>query len=63
VQILSDLNYKIMDKKGKLYVVNINRLKKSYNQTPWSFENARVLIGGSWSTTLTKYLEEVVETS
>ena len=37
----SDLNYKIVDKKGKEFVVHINRLKKSYNQTPWSFENAR----------------------
>jgi len=35
---LSDLNYKIVDKKGKEFVVHINRLKKSYDQTPWSFE-------------------------
>jgi len=35
------LNYKIVDKKGKEFVVHINRLKKSYDQTPWSFENAR----------------------
>jgi len=37
---LSDYNYKIVDKKGKEYVLHINRLKKSYDQTPWSFENA-----------------------
>jgi hypothetical protein len=37
----SDLNYKIVDKKGKEFVVHIYRLKKSYDQTPWSFENAR----------------------
>jgi len=41
VQKLSDLNYKIVDKKGKEFVVHINRLKKSYDKTPWSFENAR----------------------
>ena len=41
MQKLSDLNYKIVDKKGKEFVVHINRLKKSYDQTPWSFENAR----------------------
>jgi len=41
VQKLSDLNYKIVDKKGNGFVVHINRLKKSYDQTPWSFENAR----------------------
>jgi hypothetical protein len=41
VQKLSDLNYKIVDKKWKEFVVNINRLKKSYDQTPRSFENAR----------------------
>jgi len=41
VQKLSDSNYKIVDKKGKEFVVHINRLKKSYDQTPWSFENAR----------------------
>jgi hypothetical protein len=41
VQKLSDLNYKIVDKKGKEFVVHVNRLKKSYDQTPWSFKNAR----------------------
>jgi len=41
VQKLSDLNYKIVNKNGKEFVVHINRLKKSYDQTPWSFENAR----------------------
>ena len=41
MQKLSDLNYKIVDKKGKEFVVRINCLKKSYDQTPWSFENAR----------------------
>ena len=41
VQKLSDLNYKIVDKKGKEFVVHVNRLKKSYDQTPWSFENTR----------------------
>ena len=30
-----------MDKKGKELVVHINHLKKSYDQTPWSFENTR----------------------
>jgi len=40
VQKLSDLNYKILGKKGKEFVVHINRLKKSCYQTPWSFENA-----------------------
>jgi hypothetical protein len=30
-----------MDKKGKEFVVHINRLKKSYDQIPWSFEDAR----------------------
>jgi hypothetical protein len=39
VQKLSDLNYKIVNKKGKELVVHINHLKKSYHQTPWSFEN------------------------
>jgi hypothetical protein len=38
---LSDLNYKIVDKKGKEIVVHINRLKKSYDETPWSFKNTR----------------------
>ena len=41
VQKLPDLNYKIVDKKGKEIVFHINRLKKSYDQTPWRFENAR----------------------
>jgi hypothetical protein len=41
VQKLSDLNYKIVDKKGKEFVVHINPLKKSYDQTTWSFEKAR----------------------
>jgi hypothetical protein len=41
VQKLSDLNYKIVNKKGKEFVVPINRLKESYDQTPWSFENTR----------------------
>ena len=34
VQKLSDLNYKLVDKKGKEFVVHINHLKKSYDQTP-----------------------------
>ena len=41
VQKMSDLNYKIVDKKGKEFVVHINRLKKLYDQTPWNFESAR----------------------
>ena len=41
VQKLSDLNYKIVYKKGKEFVVHINPLKKSYDQTTWSFEKAR----------------------
>jgi hypothetical protein len=40
VQKWSGLNYKIVDRKGKESVVHINRLKKSYDQTPWSFKNA-----------------------
>ena len=39
MQKLSDLNYKIVNQKGKEFVVHINRLKKSYDETPWSFEN------------------------
>jgi len=34
-------NYKIVNRNGKEFVVHINRLKKSYDQTPWNFENAR----------------------
>jgi len=30
-----------VNKKGKEFVVHINRLKNSYDQTPWSFEKAR----------------------
>ena len=30
----SDLNYKIVDKKGKEFVDHNNRLKKCYDQTP-----------------------------
>jgi hypothetical protein len=30
-----------VDKKGKEFLVYIKPLKKSYDQTPWSFENAR----------------------
>ena len=30
-----------MKKQGKEFVVHINRLKKSCDQTPWSFENTR----------------------
>ena len=41
MQKLSDLNYKIVNQKGKEFVVHINRLKKSYDETPWSFENTR----------------------
>jgi hypothetical protein len=41
VQKLSDLNYKIMDKKGKEFVVHVNRLKKSYDPTPWNIETVR----------------------
>jgi len=43
VQKLSDLNYKIVDKKGKEFVVHINRLKKSYDQTPWILKRHVVL--------------------
>jgi len=32
VQKFSDLNYKIVDKKGKEFVVHINRLNKSYDK-------------------------------
>jgi hypothetical protein len=28
-----------VNKQGREFVVHINRLKKSYDQTPWSFEN------------------------
>jgi len=35
------MNYKIVNKQGNEFVVHINRLKKSYDQTPWSFENKR----------------------
>jgi len=42
VQKLCDLNYKTVEKKGKEFVVHINRLKKSYDQTPWNFENAHL---------------------
>ena len=38
---LSDFNYKIVEKKGKEFVVHINRLKNSFDETPWSFENTR----------------------
>ena len=41
VQKLSALNYKIVDKEGKEIVVHINRLKKSYDETPWSFDKTR----------------------
>jgi len=41
VQKLSDLNYKTVKRNGKEFVVHINRLKKSYDLTPRSFENAR----------------------
>jgi hypothetical protein len=41
VQKLSNLSYKIVNKKGNEFVVQIDRLKKSYDETPWSFENAR----------------------
>jgi hypothetical protein len=41
VQKLSDLNYRIVSKTGKEFVVHINRLKKSFNETPWIFEDAR----------------------
>jgi hypothetical protein len=41
VQKLPDLNYKIVNKKRKEFLVHINRLKKSYDETPWSFENTR----------------------
>ena len=35
------MNYKIVNKQGKEFVLHINRLKESYDQTPWSFENTR----------------------
>jgi hypothetical protein len=38
---LSDLNYRIVSKTGKDFLVHINRLKKSFNETPWFFEYAR----------------------
>jgi len=41
VQKLPDLNYKVVNKNGKEFLVHVNLLKKSYDQTPWSFENAR----------------------
>ena len=41
VQNLSDLSYKIVNKQRKEFVVHINLLKKSCDQTPWSFENTR----------------------
>ena len=41
MQKLPDLNYKIVDKKGKEFVVHINRSKKTDDQTSWSFENSR----------------------
>jgi len=41
VQKLSYLNYKIVNKNGKEFVDHINRLKKSYDQSSWSFENSR----------------------
>jgi hypothetical protein len=41
VQKLSDLNYKIMEKKGNEFVVHVNRLKKSYDPTPWNIETVR----------------------
>jgi len=41
VQRSSDLNCKIIDKKGKEYAVHINRLKKSCDQIPRNFENTR----------------------
>ena len=44
VQKLSDLNYKIVDKKGKEFVVHINRLKKSYDQTPPGVSKAHVVL-------------------
>jgi hypothetical protein len=30
-----------VNKQGREFVVHVNRLKKSYDQTPWSFENTR----------------------
>jgi hypothetical protein len=41
LQTFSDLSYKIVDKKGKELVLHINRLKKSYDSTPWKFETSR----------------------
>jgi hypothetical protein len=41
VQKPSELNIKILNKKGKLFVVHINRLKKSYDSAPWKFETVR----------------------
>jgi hypothetical protein len=32
---ISDLNYEIMDQKGKRQVVHVNRLKKSFNPELW----------------------------
>ena len=53
MQKLSYLNYKIMDKKVKVFVVQSNRLKKSYNETLWSFENT-VALGGKLNNQLQK---------
>jgi hypothetical protein len=41
VQKLSELNFKIVNKKGKEFVVHINQLKKSYDSAPWKFETVR----------------------
>jgi len=35
------LNYKIVNRIGKEFVVCINYLKKLYDQTPWSIKNVR----------------------
>jgi transposase InsO family protein len=38
---LSDLNYRIVDKKGKESVVHVNRLKMSYNPEAWNSPGRR----------------------
>jgi hypothetical protein len=40
----SDLNYKIIDKKGKEYAFHINRLKKSYVQIPWNLKKKHFVL-------------------
>jgi hypothetical protein len=41
VQKLSELNFKIPNRKGKQFVVHTNRLKKSHDSAPWKFSTVR----------------------